>query len=41
MCVQPKDENTEPEYLEFEVGGNEFETWKDRWWNRVEQYYAS
>jgi genome maintenance exonuclease 1 len=41
MCVQPKDEDTEPEYLEFEVGGSEFDTWKNNWWNRVEQYYAS
>ena len=41
MCVQPKDEDSEPEYLEFEVSGSEFASWKDRWWNRVEQYYAS
>jgi hypothetical protein len=28
------------EYQEFIVEGNEFDTWSDRWWKRVEEYYT-
>lgn len=40
MCVKPVDDNSPPEPLEFEVGGAEFAQWKERWWDRVEQYYS-
>lgn len=29
------------EYQEFIVEGNEFDTWSDRWWKRVYQYYEN
>jgi genome maintenance exonuclease 1 len=28
------------EYQEFIVEGNEFDTWSDNWWRRVEEYYS-
>lgn len=28
------------QYQEFIVEGNEFDTWSDRWWKRVEEYYT-
>lgn len=45
MAVQPKlleDQTyTTPEYLEFEVSGDEFDHWTDEWTKRVELYYLS
>jgi genome maintenance exonuclease 1 len=40
MCVKPVNDESVPEYLEFEVGGNEFEMWKGRWLDRVSEYYS-
>lgn len=28
------------QYQEFIVEGNEFDTWSDNWWKRVEEYYT-
>ena len=28
------------QYQEFIVEGNEFDTWSDNWWRRVEEYYT-
>jgi len=28
------------QYQEFIVEGNEFDTWSNRWWKRVEEYYS-
>lgn len=39
MCVKPA-EGQRPQYQEFTVSGSEFQTWSNRWWDRVEQYYA-
>ena len=45
MAAQPKllEDNTysTPEYLEFEVTGDEFAYWKDEWNKRVELYYLT
>lgn len=45
MAVQPKllEDNTysTPEYLEFEVSGEEFDHWHNEWMKRVELYYLS
>ena len=45
MAVQPKlleDQTyTTPEYLEFEVSGDEFDHWSDEWNKRVELYYLT
>jgi genome maintenance exonuclease 1 len=45
MAVQPKllEDNTysTPEYLEFEVSGEEFDRWHNEWMKRVELYYLS
>lgn len=45
MAVQPKllEDNSysKPEYLEFEVSGEEFDHWTDEWTKRVELYYLS
>lgn len=45
MACQPKllEDNTysTPEYLEFEVSGDEFAYWKDEWNKRVELYYLT
>ncbi len=45
MAVQPKllEDNTytTPEYLEFEVSGDEFDHWSNEWNKRVELYYLT
>jgi genome maintenance exonuclease 1 len=45
MAVQPKllEDHTysTPEYLEFEVSGEEFDRWHNEWMKRVELYYLS
>ncbi len=45
MAVQPKlleDQTyTTPEYLEFEVSGDEFDHWSNEWNKRVELYYLT
>ena len=39
MCVKPKDETETPQYLEFELGPDEFSHWHNEWMKRVELYY--
>ena len=43
MCVAPKESSpgiwTKPEYQEFVVEGLEFDKYKDKWFERLEQYY--
>lgn len=44
MCVKPQCDDmgnviSAPEYQEFVVEGTEFEEWRQKWWQRVEQYY--
>jgi genome maintenance exonuclease 1 len=43
MAVQPKlqEDNTysTPQYLQFEISGDEFDYWTDEWTKRVELYY--
>lgn len=45
MAVQPKllEDGTysTPEYLEFEVSGDEFDHWSNEWTKRVELYYLT
>jgi genome maintenance exonuclease 1 len=45
MAVQPKqlEDGTfsTPEYLEFEVSGDEFDHWSQQWMKRVELYYLT
>ena len=45
MAVQPKlledGTYTTPEYLEFEVSGDEFDHWTNEWTKRVELYYLT
>ena len=45
MAVQPKtlpDGSLDtPQYLEFEVAGEEFDHWKNEWNKRVELYYLT
>jgi genome maintenance exonuclease 1 len=45
MCVQPKQladgTYTDPEYLEFVVGPDEFAHWTDQWNKKVELYYQT
>ena len=45
MAVQPKlmEDNTysTPEYLEFEISGDEFDHWTEQWTKRVELYYLT
>jgi len=45
MAVQPKqlEDGTfsAPEYLEFEVSGDEFDHWSQEWMKRVELYYLT
>ena len=45
MAVQPKQlpdgTFSTPEYLEFEVSGDEFDHWSDQWTKRVELYYLT
>lgn len=43
MCVKPDlvaGEWTTPNYLEFIIEGNEFDTYTDKWFARLEQYYS-
>jgi genome maintenance exonuclease 1 len=39
MCVKPRDQSETPQYLEFELGPDEFAYWHTEWMKRVEQYY--
>jgi hypothetical protein len=44
MCVRPEVDDqgcllSEPQYQEWIVEGAEFDSWINRWWHRVEQYY--
>jgi genome maintenance exonuclease 1 len=45
MAVQPKQQPdgafSTPEYLEFEVSGDEFDHWSNEWTKRVELYYLT
>ena len=45
MACQPKllEDNTysTPEYLQFEISGEEFDYWTDEWTKRVELYYLT
>jgi genome maintenance exonuclease 1 len=45
MAVQPKQQPdgtySTPEYLEFEVSGDEFDHWSQEWMKRVELYYLT
>ena len=46
MCAKPETDDqgrmiTLPQYQEWIVEGAEFNSWRDRWWARVEQYYQS
>jgi genome maintenance exonuclease 1 len=48
MCVKPSRDTYEPDevipeppYQEFEVSPDELRLWRRKWWERVEQYYAS
>ena len=45
MAVQPKllgdNSYTTPEYLEFEISGEEFDHWTEQWTKRVELYYLT
>ena len=45
MAVQPKEQPdgtfSTPEYLEFEVSGDEFDHWTNEWTKRVELYYLT
>ena len=44
MCVKPATEALilmEPEYLEFEVGPEEFQHWTNEWFKRVDLYYSN
>jgi hypothetical protein len=44
MCAKPELDDmgnvlSEPEYQEWIVEGAEFDSWVNKWWARVEQYY--
>jgi hypothetical protein len=44
MCAKPELDDmgnvlSDPEYQEWIVEGAEFDSWTNRWWARVEQYY--
>lgn len=39
MCVQPKDNET-PQYLEFDIKGEELKNYHGEWIRRVDQYYS-
>jgi genome maintenance exonuclease 1 len=45
MACQPKllpdNTYTKPEYIEFEVSGDEFDHWSNEWMKRVELYYLT
>ena len=40
MCVKPEKETATPKFLSFEVSGDEFDSYKDQWIQRVNQYYS-
>jgi genome maintenance exonuclease 1 len=45
MCVKPDVDaqnniTKPPQYQEFVLQGNEFDTYRDLWWRRVEEYYT-
>jgi hypothetical protein len=40
MCSAPASINDTPVYQEFVVDGGDFEHWTNKWWDRVEEYYA-
>ena len=45
MCVKPKVDSNglmldQPVYQEFIVEGDEFESWKNKWWSRCEEYFT-
>lgn len=39
MCVKPETVETTPKFLSFEIGGTELEKYKEKWIERVDQYY--
>lgn len=45
MCVKPLETSQghwgHPQYQEWIIDGQEFNKWKNLWWQRVEQYYLS
>jgi genome maintenance exonuclease 1 len=46
MCVKPQTDDqgnmlSDPEYQEWIIEGTEFDQWRRRWWDRVEQYYRN
>lgn len=45
MCVKPSETGqgqwSQPQYQEWIIDGQEFDKWKNLWWQRVEQYYLS
>ena len=40
MCSAPATIDDAPVYQEFVVEGAEFALWTNKWWDRVEEYYA-
>lgn len=40
MCAKPINEHAQPQYIEFEVGPEEFAVWEGEWFKRVEAYYG-
>nr|NDG05662.1 hypothetical protein [Oxalobacteraceae bacterium] len=45
MCVKPEIDAqnnmiVQPQYQEFVLQGEEFESYRQQWWKKVEQYYA-
>jgi genome maintenance exonuclease 1 len=45
MCVKPPEVTPgiwgEPEYQQFVLEPRDFDTWSNRWWDRVSEYYRS
>lgn len=39
MAVAPKEPTDEPVFQEFVIEGDEWATWENAWWDRVEKYY--
>jgi genome maintenance exonuclease 1 len=43
MCVAPKETSpgvwNKPEYQEFVIEGSDFDTYTNKWYERLEQYY--
>lgn len=44
MCTKPEVDDqgnviSEPQYQEWIIEGTEFDSWANRWWGRVEEYY--